>query len=84
MEFIKSILAVVEKMKGFPNREITFSINIVLEKQRTVSSIKFRIQDTVDISSLIAIFSNNGLSRFLLLARQRVSDYMAQEGGMEY
>ena len=43
MKFIKSILTVVEKMKGFPNREITFLINVVLEKQRTVSFIKFGI-----------------------------------------
>ena len=69
MKFIKSILTVVEKMKGFPDKEITFLINIVFKKQRTVSFIKFEIQNTVDISSSIVIFSNNELLRFLLLTR---------------
>ena len=84
MELIKSILAVVEEMKEFPDREITFSIDVVLEKWRTVLSIKLEIQDVVDISSLIAILSNNRLLRFLLLARQGVSGYVTQKGGMEY
>ena len=84
MKLIKSILAVVKEMEGFSGREITFPINIVLKKQRTVSSIKLEIQNVVNIPSSIAILSNNRLLRFLLLARQGVSDYMAQEGGMEY
>ena len=74
----------MEEMKGFPDTEITFSINVVFEKQRTVLFIKFGTQDVVDISSLIVILSNNRLSRFLPLARQGVSGYIAQEGGMEY
>ena len=84
MKLIKSILTVVEEMKGFSDREITFSINVVLEKQRTVSSIKLGIQNAVDISSSITILSNNRLSRFLSLIRQEVSGYMAQKGGMKY
>ena len=84
MKLIKSILAVVKEMKRFSDRKITFPIDVVFKKQRTVSSIKLGIQNTVDISSSIIIFSNNRLSRFLLLTRQGVSDYMAQEGGMEY
>ena len=84
MKLIKSILAVVKKMEEFPDRKITFSINVVLKKQRTVSFIKLKIQNTVDISSSIIIFSNNRLSRFLPLTRQGVSGYMAQKGGMEY
>ena len=76
MKFIKSILAVVEEMKGFSDREITFPINVVFEKWKTVSSIKLEIQNMIDISSLIAILSNNRLSRFLPLIRQGVSGYM--------
>ena len=76
MKFIKSILAVVEEMKGFLNREITFSINVIFEKQRTVSSIKLEIQNVIDILSSIVILSNNRLLRFLLLIRQEVSGYM--------
>ena len=84
MKLIKSILTVVEEMKGFSGREITFPINIVLEKQRTVSFIKLEIQDVVDIPSSITILSNNRLSRFLPLARQGVGGYMAQKRGIEY
>ena len=84
IKLIKSILAVIKEMKGFSDREITFPINVVLEKQRTVSSIKLEIQNAVDILSLITILSNNRLSRFLPLTRQEVSGYMAQKGGMEY
>ena len=71
-------------MERFSGREITFSIDVVLKKQRTVSFIKLGIQDTVDISSSIIILSNNGLLRFLLLTRQGVSGYVTQEEGMKY
>ena len=84
MKLIKSILTVVKKMKRFSGKEITFSINIVLEKQKTVSFIKFEIQNVIDISSSITILSNNRLSRFLLLIRQKVSGYMTQKKGIEY
>ena len=84
MKLIKSILAVVKEMKGFSNREIIFSINVIFEKQRTVSSIKFKIQDLIDISNLITILSNNRFLRSLLLIRQEVSSYMAQKEDIEY
>ena len=84
MKLIKSILTVVEEMEGFLNKEITFSIDVIFEKQRTVLFIKLEIQDLIDILSSITILSNNGLLRFLPLARQGVGDYVAQEGGMEY
>ena len=84
MKFIKSILTVVKEMKEFLDKEIIFSINVVLEKWRIISSIKLEIQNVVDIPSLIAILSNNRLSRFLLLIRQGVSGYMTQKEDMEY
>ena len=43
VKFIKSILTVVKKMEEFSGKEITFSINVIFEKQKTVSSIKFEI-----------------------------------------
>ena len=76
VKFIKSILAVVKKMKRFSDKEITFLINVVFKKQRTVSSIKFKIQNTVDISNLIIILSNNRFLRFLSLIRQEVNSYI--------
>ena len=69
MKFIKSILTVVKEMKEFSDRKIIFSINVIFEKQRTVSFIKFEIQNMINISSLIIIFSNNRLLKFLLLIR---------------
>ena len=84
VKLIKNILAVIKKMKGFSDKEITFSINVIFKKWRTVSFIKFGIQNTVDISSSITILSNNKLSRFLLLVRQGVSGYMTQKRDMEY
>ena len=76
IKLIKSILTVVKEMKRFSNREIIFLINVIFKKWRTVLFIKFEIQNVIDISSLIIILSNNGFSRFLLLIRQEVSDYM--------
>ena len=84
MKLIKSILAVIKKMKKFSNKKIIFSINVVFEKWKTVSSIKLEIQDAVDISSSIIILSNNRLSKFLPLIRQGVDGYMIQEEDMKY
>ena len=69
IKLIKSILAVMKKMKGFSNKEIIFSINVVFEKWKTVLFIKLEIQNTVDISNLITIFNNNEFLRFLLLIK---------------
>ena len=77
VKFIKSILTIVKKMKGFSDKKIIFLIDVVLEKWRTVLSIKLGIQNMVNIPSLITILSNNGLSRFLLLIRQGISGYVA-------
>ena len=69
VKFIKSILAVMKKMERFSDREITFLINVIFKKQKTVSFINFKIQNVIDILNLIVIFSNNRLLRFLLLIR---------------
>ena len=76
VKFIKSILTVVKEMKRFLDKEIIFSINVVLKKWRTVLFIKLGIQNMVDISSLIIILSNNRLVRFLSLIRQGINSYM--------
>ena len=69
VKLIKSILTVMKEMKGFSDKEIIFSINIVFKKWRIVLFIKFGIQNAVDILNLIVIFSNNRLSRSLPLIR---------------
>ena len=84
MKFIKSILVVVKEIKEFSDREIIFSINVVFEKQRTVSFIKFKIQNMIDILNLIIILCNNRFLRFLLLIKQEIDDYMIQKEGMKY
>ena len=84
IKFIKSILAVVKKMKEFSNKEIIFLINIVFEKQKIVLSIKLEIQNTVDISNLIIIFNNNELLKFLPLIKQEIDDYITQKGNIKY
>ena len=84
MKFIKSILTVVKEMKGFSDKEITFSIDVIFEKQRAVLSIKLEIQNMIDILSLIIILSNNRLLRFLLLIRQGIGGYITQEESIEY
>ena len=84
MKFIKSILTVVKEIKRFSDKKIIFLINVVFKKQRTVLFIKFEIQNTIDISSLIIIIRNNQLLKFLSLIRQEISDYMTQKKDMEY
>ena len=84
MKFIKSILTVVKEMKEFSNKKIIFLINVIFEKWKTVLFIKFEIQNAVDILSLIIIFSNNELLKFLLLTKQKVSDYIIQKENMKY
>ena len=84
IELIKNILTVMKEMKRFLDREITFPINVIFKKWKTILSIKLGIQDTVDISSLIIILSNNRLLRFLSLARQEISDYVTQKEDMKY
>ena len=73
----------MKEMEGFSDKEITFLINVIFKKQKTVLSIKFKIQNTVDISSSITILSNNKLLRFLLLIRQGVRHYMTQKREMK-
>ena len=74
----------MKKMKEFSDKEIIFLINVIFEKQRTVLFIKLEIQNIIDILSLIAIFSNNGLLKFLSLIRQEIDDYIIQKGDMKY
>ena len=84
MKLIKSILTVVKKIKEFPDRKTIILINIIFEKQRTVSFIKLEIQNTVNIPSLITIFNNNRLIRFLPLIKRKVSSYITQKSDIEY
>ena len=74
----------MKKMEGFSNKEITFSINVIFEKWRIVSFIKFKIQNAVDILNLIVIFNNNRLLKFLSLIRQKIDDYIIQKRDIKY
>ena len=69
MELIKSFLTIVNKVERFSSKKISFSIDIIFEERQTILPIKFRIQNTIDISSSFAILSYDRFVRFLTLAR---------------
>ena len=69
MKLIKSFLTIVNEVERFSSRKIFFSIDIIFEKQRTISPIEFKVQNTIDISSSFVILSYDRFMRFLTLAR---------------
>ena len=69
MELIKSFLTIVNEVERFSSKKISFSIDIIFEERQTILPIKFRIQNTIDISSSFAILSYDRFTRFLTLAR---------------
>ena len=69
VELIKSFLTIVNKVERFSSRKISFPIDIIFEEWRTISPIKFEVQNTIDIPSLFAILSYDRFARFLTLAR---------------
>ena len=69
VELIKSFLTIVNEVERFPSRKISFPIDIIFEERRTISPIKFGVQNTIDIPSSFAILSYDRFVRFLTLAR---------------
>ena len=69
VKLIKSFLTIVNEVERFSSRKISFSINIIFEERQTISPIKFKVQNTIDILSLFAILSYDRFVRFLTLAR---------------
>ena len=69
MELIKSFLTIVNEVERFSSRKISFSIDIIFEERRTISPIKFEVQNTIDIPSSFTILSYDRFTRFLTLAR---------------
>ena len=69
MKLIKSFLTIVNEVERFSSRKISFSINIIFEEWQTILPIKFKVQDTIDISSLFVILSYDRFVRFLTLVR---------------
>ena len=69
VELIKSFLTIVNEVERFSSRKISFPIDIIFEKRRTISPIEFRVQNMIDISSSFAILSYDRFARFLTLAR---------------
>ena len=69
VKLIKSFLTIVNKVERFSSKKISFSIDIIFEERQTILPIKFRIQNTIDISSSFAILSYDRFVRFLTLAR---------------
>ena len=69
VKLIKSFLTIVNKVERFSSRKISFSINIIFKERQTISPIKFKVQNTIDIPSSFAILSYDRFVRFLTLAR---------------
>ena len=76
VKFIESFLTIVYKMKKFSNREMIFSIDIILKKRRIITSINFEIENAIHISSTFVILDNDEFARFLTLIKQKVVDHM--------
>ena len=83
VKFIESFLTIVYKMKKFSNREIIFSIDIILKKRRIITSINFEIENTIHISNTFVILDNDELARFLTLIKQRVVDHMIKKSSVK-
>ena len=69
MKLIKSFLTIVNEVKRFSSRKISFLIDIIFEEWQTISPIEFEVQNTIDISSSFVILSYDRFVRFLTLAR---------------
>ena len=69
VKLIKSFLTIVNKVKRFSSKKISFSINIIFEERQTISPIEFKVQNTIDIPSSFTILSYDWFARFLTLAR---------------
>ena len=69
MKLIKSFLTIVNKVERFLSKKISFPIDIILKKRQTILPIKFRVQNTIDISSSFVILSYDWFVRFLTLTR---------------
>ena len=83
VKFIESFLTIVYKMKKFSNREIIFSIDIILKKRRIITSINFEIKNAIHISSMFVIFDNDELARFLTLIKQKIVDHMIKKSNVK-
>ena len=70
-------------MKKFSNREMIFSIDIILKKRRIITSINFEIENAIHISSTFVILDNDELARFLTLIKQKVVDHMIKKSSVK-
>ena len=57
VKLIKSFLTIVNEIERFLSKKIFFSINIIFKKQQTISLIKFKVQNTINILSSFIILS---------------------------
>ncbi len=83
MEAIENDLAIIDKIEKFPRREITFPVDVILEKWGVVSMIKLEVKYAVNIPRTFTVFGNDGFARFLALARQKIGGHMTQEIDVE-
>ena len=83
VKFIESFLTIVYKMKKFSNREIIFSIDIILKKRRIITSINFEIENAIHISNTFVILDNDEFAKFLTLIKQKVVDHIIKKSNVK-
>ena len=83
VKFIESFLTIVYKMKEFSNREMIFSIEIILKKRRIITSINLEIENAIHISNTFVILDNDELARLLTLIKQRIVDHMIKKSSVK-
>ena len=76
MKIIYDFLTVVDEIEKFSSWIVLFSIDIILEKNRNITSIELEVQNAIDISSSFIIFDDHELAKCLNLIKQKIDNYI--------
>lgn len=81
--FVDSCLAVVDQVEWFPGRDMRLPIDIVLQKGWLESAVVLGVRDIINVLCSLAVLGDDGGTRFLALAGQRILRGMLQQTGVE-
>ena len=76
IKIIYNFLIIVNEIKKFSNWIVFFSIDIILKKNRNITSIEFKVQNAIDILNSFIIFDNYKLAKCLNLIKQKIDNYI--------
>ena len=76
IKIIYNFLTIVDKIKKFLNWIMFFSIDIIFKKNRNITSIKFEIQNAINILNSFIIFNNYKFAKCLNLIKQKINNYI--------